>query len=179
MNLELGPGDLALLCAMVSTDQARQTDWILKTIRKALNRQPDTQLIKEFEDDFWPNYPRKKDKGHARTAYIRARGKVDAGTVLRGLAAYSLSVRDREERFICLAGTWLNGERWTDEHKEVGPSEVVKTAPDTLYAERSKLEHYLKTGRWLGRGNPQSLPRELLIKYESELRARGVQVPLL
>lgn len=176
MNLDLAPGDLALLCAMVSTDQTRQTDWILKTIRKALNRQPDSNLIREHDQDFYPNYPRHEAPGRSRTAYIRARAKTDAGTILRGSAAYSLAVKGKEKKFILLPASWLNGECWDSEYDEK-PSAAGNADP--YYAERSKLETFIKTGRWLGRGNPQSLPRELLIKYESELRARGVQVPLL
>lgn len=172
LTLILGQGDLALLLAMAGPDEAKQSEWCVKQLRKALNRQPDGAVVREFED-FWYVYPRKEGKGAARTAYVRARQKVDAGTVLRGLAAYSIARRDSERKFIAMPATWLNQERWSDELvlKQVEPKS------DPHYAERSKLEHYLKTGRWLGRGDPMSLPIALLKDYREQFAAKGVKLP--
>ncbi len=60
---------------------------------------------------FWAQYPRKDDKGHARKAWLAAVRKVDAEAILRGLRAYQFTT---ELKFLPLAATWLNGERWGD-----------------------------------------------------------------
>lgn len=63
---------------------------------------------------FWSAYPRKVDKGHARTAYQAARKKADPDVILAGVQRYALSVANSEAKFVAHARTWLNGERWND-----------------------------------------------------------------
>jgi len=65
--------------------------------------------------DFWAVYPRREDKGHARTAYARAIKSADPQDVITGAKRYAESTRGTERRYIALPATWLNGERWTDE----------------------------------------------------------------
>lgn len=65
--------------------------------------------------EFWAAYPRRSDKGHARTAYAKALKKVGAETLIVGAKKYAESVAGTEPRFVALPATWLNGERWADE----------------------------------------------------------------
>jgi len=78
---------------------------------------------------FWATYPRRDDRGHALKAYRSALRKTDAATLHAGAEAFaSQVVRERRERkFIPLAATWLNGERWGDDLPGAGHSE-----PDPL-----------------------------------------------
>lgn len=59
--------------------------------------------------EFWAGYPRKDDKGHARSAWARALRKASAEEIVAGLRRYRF--RD-EPQFMPLPATWLNGERW-------------------------------------------------------------------
>jgi hypothetical protein len=59
--------------------------------------------------EFWNNYPRKDDKGHARKAWIKARRTTLPAEILAGLRGYNFS---ENPRFVPLPATWLNGERW-------------------------------------------------------------------
>lgn len=65
--------------------------------------------------DFWEAYPRKDDKGHARTAYGRALKKAKPDVLLAGAKRYAEANRETERRYIAQPTTWLNGERWGDE----------------------------------------------------------------
>ena len=186
MILDLGAGDLALL-ATISTDPGKQVEWVLKQIRKALNRQPDTMLLREFEADFWPNYPRKVAVGAARTAYMRARGKVDAGTILRGLAHYNASLRAQETKFIAHASTWLNQERWSDANDPPEGRQTRSVSPATVdpnYGYRSQVQHFLAKGKWCFRGTPPTdptclIPREVLREFAPAFAAKGLVIPVL
>lgn len=65
-------------------------------------------------DDFWAAYPKRKDKGHARTAWVKAVRKADAETIITAAARYAADPNLPEPQFIPMAATWLNGERWED-----------------------------------------------------------------
>lgn len=71
----------------------------------------------EAFDEFWTAYPRRDDKGHAVKAFTAAMRKTDAETIIDGARKFATTCeRERRERkFIPLAATWLNGERWGDE----------------------------------------------------------------
>lgn len=66
-------------------------------------------------EEFWAAYPRRSDKGHARTAYTKALKKTDVETLILGAKKYAETTAGTEPKFIALPTTWLNGERWTDE----------------------------------------------------------------
>lgn len=92
----------------------------------------------EFETRFWPSYPRREDKGHARPAFKRARNKATLDLILAGVSRYADKVKGREKRFVCLPATWLNGERWLDE------PEVASQATATV----ARLAHGLSPANW-------------------------------
>ena len=65
---------------------------------------------------FWDEYPRKKDKGHARRAFEKALEKTNLETILDGVRLYKAAEAHNDIEFIAYPATWLNGERWEDEH---------------------------------------------------------------
>lgn len=67
-------------------------------------------------DDWYRKYPKKVGKGQARTAFKTALKKTDLETLKAGLANYNKTVEGKEREFIANPATWLNGERWEDDH---------------------------------------------------------------
>jgi len=65
-------------------------------------------------DDFWAAYPKRSDKGHARTAWAKAVRKADVTAIIEGARRFGQDPNLPEPKFIPLAATWLNGERWED-----------------------------------------------------------------
>jgi len=70
-------------------------------------------------DRFWAAYPRKISKGHARKAWDKI--KPDEQLLARMLAAIgraktSAQWRKDDGQYIPHPATWLNGERWEDDH---------------------------------------------------------------
>jgi len=68
---------------------------------------------------FWSAYPRKTDKGHGRKAWAKAlKTGVDPQLIVLGAQAYATyCARDgTPQTYIPHPATWLNGERWSDEH---------------------------------------------------------------
>ena len=68
-------------------------------------------------DEFWEHYPRRVAKKAARVAYERALELTDAETLRSGAEAYAYAMKGKEHRYVCHAATWLNQERWEDEHE--------------------------------------------------------------
>lgn len=67
---------------------------------------------------FWAAYPKRKDKGHARTAWVKAVRKADPDTITAAAQRFT-DDPNRDPAYTPLAATWLNGERWED-----GPCEA-------------------------------------------------------
>lgn len=63
---------------------------------------------------FWEVYPNKVGIGAARTAWVRARKKVDATTLINAAEAFRDDPR-RKPDFTAHPATWLNQERWADQ----------------------------------------------------------------
>lgn len=64
--------------------------------------------------EFWKTYPRRADKGHARTAWVKAVRVADPEQIIAGAARFR-DDPNREDRYTPLAATWLNGHRWDDD----------------------------------------------------------------
>ena len=67
---------------------------------------------------FWQAYPRHIGKGQARRAFAAARRKAEPEAIMAGLAAAAARWRqdNTATEYIPHPATWLNGERWSDEH---------------------------------------------------------------
>lgn len=80
----------------------------------------------EAEFALWYSaYPRKIDKGHARTAFKAARKKTSLETLMAAAEQFALHSRGTEPKFLAYPATWLNGERWEDET----PQQTVIAGP--------------------------------------------------
>lgn len=80
----------------------------------------------EAEFDRWYSaYPRKIDKGHARTAFKAARKKATLETLMDAVQRFAEESRGTDAKFLAYPSTWLNGERWEDET----PRQPVVTGP--------------------------------------------------
>jgi hypothetical protein len=68
--------------------------------------------------EFWQTYPRKVDKGNARTAFVKAlaRSGLDAETMTNRVAVWAAHWQrtGTQENYIPYAATWLNGSRYED-----------------------------------------------------------------
>lgn len=72
--------------------------------------------------EFWAAYPRKVDKGHARSAWAKAVKRTDPSLIVKAAAAYRDDpTRPHEAKYIPHPATWLNGERWGDEPPDAAP----------------------------------------------------------
>lgn len=70
---------------------------------------------------FWAAYPRRTDKGHAKTAWLKVlKGEVDTAVVVAAAERFAARSRSDDPKFIPHPSTWLNGERWTDEPQRLG-----------------------------------------------------------
>ncbi len=81
----------------------------------------------EFEE-WWAGVWRKRDKGHARKAYvsIRRKGKATRDELFAGRDAYKRQA-PADPTYQCYPATWLNGERWKDEAEPTGDERAEAT----------------------------------------------------
>lgn len=70
-------------------------------------------------DTFWREYPKKKSKGQARTAFDKALKKTDFDTIMTALRALKETKqwKKNDGEFVPYPATWLNAEGWEDEVK--------------------------------------------------------------
>ena len=75
--------------------------------------------VAEHQDfaQFWSAYPKKEDKKEAQRAFDKAMTKTSLGDILPALGRAIASEQWTKDRgkYIPLASTWLNKERWTDQ----------------------------------------------------------------
>lgn len=97
----------------------------------------------ESFDRFWAAYPRRKDKGHARQAFLKAVRVTDPDLIIRAAEQFR-DAPNRVEEFTPYPATWLNGERWEDEHdtKTFGVFAEVPDARAWVKAEHDRGEHW-------------------------------------
>jgi len=98
-----------------------------------------SDLDSEFQE-WYKDYPRKIGRGNALRNYKSARKKASQQQLLDGLKRYVVECKGKEVAFIAHPATWLNGERWLDEHAPFyKKSETVN--PDAV-AQRRLFEQY-------------------------------------
>ena len=68
-------------------------------------------------DEFWAAYPRRIAKGAARKAYTKALEETDHETIMWGVKALAMAREGEDPQYCPHASTWLNQERWEDEHE--------------------------------------------------------------
>lgn len=72
--------------------------------------EPEPEGVDPF-DEFWSTYPRRDDKGRARTAFASALRKTSVGAILDGARRYR-DDPNRDPRYTKMPATWLNAEAW-------------------------------------------------------------------
>ena len=93
-----------------------------KEKNKPANKLADSELQKRF-DNLWEQYPNKKSKPKAFTAYKKA---IKEGTtddeILKGIENYKkeIELKRTDKQYIAHASTWFNQKRWLDEYDLVG-----------------------------------------------------------
>lgn len=103
-----------------------------ETLRRPIKEEPKKKTLapaaattqNDKFDEFWDAYPRKKDKGKARTAWTKALKRADADTIIAGAKAYAHTPVE-DPKYLKYPQGWLTGERWTDEPDK-------PTAPEPL-----------------------------------------------
>lgn len=96
-------------------------------------------------DVFWEIYPRRDAKKDARKAWEQV-SKRDYVAILSALVWQRKLWADRESRYILLPGSYLRGERWTDEAPRdlmVSSSSHVEFVP-SVPAERGVMPESVK-----------------------------------
>lgn len=83
------------------------------SLRSDVTIKPDFES--EFEQQFWPAYPRRVGKGQALKAFRAARKQNDLETIMAGVRRYAASRQGENPEFTKHASTWLNGQCWLDE----------------------------------------------------------------
>lgn len=71
----------------------------------------------DFEG-FWEVYPRKVARGGARKAWTAAIKKQPAPAITSAAASFAHRMQNSDPKFIPHPSTWLNQERWADEHDD-------------------------------------------------------------
>jgi len=120
-----------------------------KTLGQA-DARPSLSLI-SFEDNFWPQYPRKVGKAAASKAWKKLT-QAELDHVMDGLRRYKATEwQGREIQFIPHAASWLNGRRWDDDlastPTRVSPEPQKRPRNDFLEkVKRWKEEHDGRNG---------------------------------
>jgi len=83
------------------------------SLRSDVTIKPDFES--EFEQQFWPVYPRRVGKGQALKAFRAARKQNDLETIMAGVRRYAASRQGENPEYTKHASTWLNGQCWLDE----------------------------------------------------------------
>lgn len=83
----------------------------------------------EFENHFWPVYPRKAGKGQALKAYRAARKRAELDVILEGVRRYASERSGEDPNFTRHGATWLNGQGWLDEPTSRAPPQSRSAPP--------------------------------------------------
>lgn len=81
-------------------------------------------IAEEFES-FWQLYPKKVKRLDAMKAYAKARMQATAEQISNGVTQLLQNMPD-EWRYVPLASSWLNAERWTDSYSQTTPNLFVR-----------------------------------------------------
>jgi hypothetical protein len=108
-------------------------------------------LRAEFDEKFWPIYPRKVGKPEAFKAFVKARKTADLETILSGVRRYALARASEDAQYTKHPGPWLNAGRWEDETPRATHTNGA-TGPSTI-----TLEERIAAARALDEKKPDVL----------------------
>lgn len=69
----------------------------------------------EFENSFWPAYPRKVSKGQAEKAYRVARKEASLEMIMATVGRYAKERSGKDPKYTKHPSVWLNAKSWMDE----------------------------------------------------------------
>lgn len=113
---------------------------LIRTVIK--NPQKETSSISsnpEFEE-FWaaypkrPNNPRKK----AMASYLKARKNVSQKQLLEAVGLYAAYMTGENPKFVAMASTWLNDERWNCDYSKT--AKVIQSYNDVKYSSDDEID---------------------------------------
>jgi len=105
------------------------------TIPKKSKSKSDIDL--EFEEIFWPQYPRRIDKQPALKSFRAARKKTDLEIIMAGVLRYAAERDGHDEKFTKYPSRWLNNKCWLNETEQPG-------APPTQGKVRTNSPEFFK-----------------------------------
>lgn len=97
-------------------------------------------------DEFWKEYPLKKDKGKATRAFKSALTRASFEEILAGVIAYR-NDSSRKPEFTKYPATWLNADSWENTIAPSPDSEAAERARIRREKEREATEAYLRQQR--------------------------------
>jgi hypothetical protein len=99
-----------------------------RSARRGKAFQPGSDQDPDFTA-FWATYPKRVDKGHAREMWRKAvvTKHADAKDIIAAAAQFAAAchAKGTDKQYIPNPGTWLNGERWTDESGVTGNQDRI------------------------------------------------------
>ena len=93
-------------------------------------------------DEFWKEYPLKKDKGKAIKAFKSALTRASFDEVIAGTIAYRNDPQ-RKPEFTKFPATWLNADSWENEIAPSPDSEASRRAEERKQRDRESSQAYL------------------------------------
>ena len=79
-------------------------------------------VVNEFEERFWPVYPKRTAKGAALRAFKTARKKHDLDAIVAGAVKYARERNGQDSKYTRAPASWLNGLCWMDEQSSPSTS---------------------------------------------------------
>ncbi|MCX5581782.1 hypothetical protein OSH12_26200, partial [Kaistia terrae] len=128
----------------------RQT---IKAQAEAVVAQPSPQadaraIVAVFEEQFWPAYPRKDDKGRARKAFlavIKAK-KATVSDLVAGAMSYAAERQGEDPKYTKQPATWLNAEAWLNAAPPAAPTAGRMQGGQTQSRSQSAMAGILSYG---------------------------------
>lgn len=125
-------------------------------------REGEGLVEKQFEA-FWSAYPKKRAKGDAKKAFLKALKRASVHDIARGLKRDKVSadwVKDGGQ-FIPYPASWLNASRWEDENVIPFHGAFAEPKSDTTDPWPARVSEWRRTGDWESGdwGPPPDSPR--------------------
>jgi len=136
-----GPG---LYVYRTDFDQARR-DMAPSGDAATTTAKPDMRAIEAaFEEEFWPAYPRKDDKGRARKAFLSVvkSKKATVSDLVNGAMRYAAQREGEDPKFTKQPATWLNAEAWLNESPPAAPRALSSQPPSRSHSAMAGILSY-------------------------------------
>lgn len=85
------------------------------TNHQPIEEDKSSSIDQEFEEHFWPVYPKRTARGAAEKAWRAARKKTPLDIIMLGARRYAAAREGRDKQYTKAPATWLNGKCWADD----------------------------------------------------------------